>query len=416
MNVAQRVAGHAAARHLVLASGGRRLLIKTLVKIPIRTVDSLAAVLIVLSVAFRLGTYDPYADGSWARHTAATIFGLVMAALVWAMAKRRRGSGSTFPAVAALLVLFTGDSVHLLRLMHPLAREGRSVVIDESFSASRLDPHRWLASTTGSGTIRSGGGQLLLQSGPRSAAHVDVNLGEPQRLVGWPWIMPPGASLPVERGDWLTKRLSWSAKVHLSGEYYGVAELVQRQLLFQAVRSGLHISYPDAWGGLAATHVSAPGLAQGAPHTWTVDQSPARVAVYLNEQLVWEGPAMPLSFIRLGDSRADPLHAGSMSLSHAKYIWYRADAAAMLPKLGQDSPAGHGTMSAPPAPPAAVAPTPDVDPSPTAPADQREHIVQLGDTLFTIAERYNTTVDAIMVQNALRNRNVISTGQRLVVP
>lgn len=44
------------------------------------------------------------------------------------------------------------------------------------------------------------------------------------------------------------------------------------------------------------------------------------------------------------------------------------------------------------------------------------HIVQPGDTLWSIAFRYGVTVDAIMRANNLINPNFIYLGQALVIP
>ncbi|MFQ6058750.1 MAG: LysM peptidoglycan-binding domain-containing protein [Anaerolineae bacterium] len=44
------------------------------------------------------------------------------------------------------------------------------------------------------------------------------------------------------------------------------------------------------------------------------------------------------------------------------------------------------------------------------------HIVRRGDTLFSLARRYGTTVQALAQANGLRDYNVIYVGQRLVIP
>jgi len=49
-------------------------------------------------------------------------------------------------------------------------------------------------------------------------------------------------------------------------------------------------------------------------------------------------------------------------------------------------------------------------------ADPGVHIVQRGDTLYSIARRYGTTVSALVQANGLRNPNRIYVGQRLVIP
>jgi len=44
------------------------------------------------------------------------------------------------------------------------------------------------------------------------------------------------------------------------------------------------------------------------------------------------------------------------------------------------------------------------------------HVVSRGDTLYSVARRYGTTVNAIVQANSLRNSNWIYVGQRLVIP
>ncbi len=47
---------------------------------------------------------------------------------------------------------------------------------------------------------------------------------------------------------------------------------------------------------------------------------------------------------------------------------------------------------------------------------QQVHVVQRGETLYSIARRYGTSVTAIVQTNGLRNANFIWVGQRLAIP
>ena len=58
-----------------------------------------------------------------------------------------------------------------------------------------------------------------------------------------------------------------------------------------------------------------------------------------------------------------------------------------------------------------LGPTGSVPPSP-----RRTYVVQLGDTLYTIALRFNTTVETLMVLNNLSNANLLHEGQVLQLP
>lgn len=70
-----------------------------------------------------------------------------------------------------------------------------------------------------------------------------------------------------------------------------------------------------------------------------------------------------------------------------------------------------------------AAPTPTFIPTPNPtraavinPHENQLHIVQFGDTLSQIAERYGVTVDAIVQANDLPNQNVLVIGQSLIIP
>lgn len=60
--------------------------------------------------------------------------------------------------------------------------------------------------------------------------------------------------------------------------------------------------------------------------------------------------------------------------------------------------------------------TAPVVPAPTSAPSGVTHVVQPGETLFRIALRYGTTVEAIVRANDLINPDFIVPGQRLVIP
>ena len=87
----------------------------------------------------------------------------------------------------------------------------------------------------------------------------------------------------------------------------------------------------------------------------------------------------------------------------------------------------------PPAPttlPTPVEPTSDVsatvaptEPAPTATTqpstgtgEETTYVVQRGDTLYSIAQRYGTTVEAVAARNGIANPALISVGQTLIIP
>lgn len=83
------------------------------------------------------------------------------------------------------------------------------------------------------------------------------------------------------------------------------------------------------------------------------------------------------------------------------------------PAMPQGAPTPTPPLSPlPPPTPVPVAP----QPTPAPPAKTVTHVVQPGETLFRIAVRYGTTVEAIVRANQLVNPDFIVPGQRLVIP
>lgn len=50
------------------------------------------------------------------------------------------------------------------------------------------------------------------------------------------------------------------------------------------------------------------------------------------------------------------------------------------------------------------------------PTAARYHIIQLGETLWSVAQRYGVTVEALIFENQIKNPNLIYPGQRLKIP
>jgi LysM repeat protein len=84
-------------------------------------------------------------------------------------------------------------------------------------------------------------------------------------------------------------------------------------------------------------------------------------------------------------------------------------------------PAGQLPSPAPLSPSSGLAASPSPSPSPdaglAAAAVGRVHVVEAGDTLNRLAQRYGVTVDAIMQANSFSDRNrILRIGERLVIP
>lgn len=81
-----------------------------------------------------------------------------------------------------------------------------------------------------------------------------------------------------------------------------------------------------------------------------------------------------------------------------------------------NSPTPEPTPQPTPPPTPAPTPMPTVAATPAPPPAQTTYVVQQGDTLAAIAQRFGTTVAAIQAANGIADPNEIIVGQVLVIP
>jgi LysM repeat protein len=94
-----------------------------------------------------------------------------------------------------------------------------------------------------------------------------------------------------------------------------------------------------------------------------------------------------------------------------------APTSAASPPMPTPSPGVTATPTPTPTPAPTPAPTPTPTPTPAAtPAPVQTYVVQQGDTLAEIAQRFGTTVAAIQGANGIEDPNEIIIGQVLVIP
>jgi LysM repeat protein len=84
------------------------------------------------------------------------------------------------------------------------------------------------------------------------------------------------------------------------------------------------------------------------------------------------------------------------------------------------TPTPTATPSASPSPPASIVASPSVAPSAppiaTPTPARRTYVVQQGDTLNLIAQRFGTTAQAIANANGIKTTDIIDPGQVLIIP
>jgi hypothetical protein len=276
-----------------------------------RTVAILAAILLV-AVVLRVATWDPIADGARGRFAKTAVLGAVAAGTVWLLVRVQAAPSSRVPIACALLVLFTGDAVHYLRLANPITRGAPVVSLDTTFTDEAAARRGWDLESASGGRIAADGGALRLESPPGGSAYVIARLPEPPDVLKTWWL--PVGLMDRERSEIVT----WRASVQRTGAFYAVVEV--RRLLVQVVNYGLHVTYPDQNNTQRGTEINHPIGVDSQAHDWRVTRARGEVSLDLDGRQVWKAPEREaLNQVRLGDSKTDSAHGGVMRLERASY-------------------------------------------------------------------------------------------------
>ena len=264
------------------------------------------------SIALRLLTWNAVADGGLGRYSRAALISGCAAAVVWWLIRAQTGPARPAPLLASLAVLLSADAVHYVRLAHPAVRGQPVLALDVSFADEASARRRLAFESTGAGKALFEPGAVRLESPPNATSYMRLVVGTiPDPATNW-WL-PVGLTL-AER----TERLAWRASVVRTGEYYVVADV--ERLLIQVVSYGLHITYPDERGEARGHEIPHPAGSDGRPHEWQVTRDSRQIALSIDGRQVWSAPQRGgLSPIRLGETRADPQHGGSMRVEAVSY-------------------------------------------------------------------------------------------------
>jgi hypothetical protein len=269
--------------------------------------------IVAVSLALRLLTWNDVADGPWPRYVKVAIFGAFAAATVWLLVRVQTGPRSLVPLLAAVAVLLCGDVIHYVRLANPMSRGGAVLSFTAAFGGELATRRQWDFETAGAGKVLFEPGAFRLESPPNSTAFAIARVG-PRPDVRTNWWLPVGLA---DREQ--SERLTWRATVARTGDYYVIAEL--QPLLVQIVAYGVHVTYPDERGTGQGYELQHPVGADGKPHDWELHRDARQITLRIDGQQVWTAPQRgSLNQLKLGETKRDPLHAGTLRVEAATYV------------------------------------------------------------------------------------------------
>ena len=272
---------------------------------------ALLALVIVVSVALRLLTWDVVADGGQSRFVKVTLFAAASAVVVYALIRLQTLAGSWVPFACAVALLLAGDAIHYARRAHPITA-GAPVVAVNLPLTDEVSVRRGWDVELGGGQARFEATGVVLHSPDGAAAFLSARIPRVPD-VATEWWLPAGLA-DRER----TERLAWRATVERTGGYYVVLEA--GRLLIQAVPYGLHITYPDQRDQAQGHEVQLPAINDGRPHDWLLTRDSRQIVLSFDGRQIWNAPSRgELNQMRIGETKRDSAHAGTMRIEAASY-------------------------------------------------------------------------------------------------
>jgi LysM repeat protein len=161
--------------------------------------------------------------------------------------------------------------------------------------------------------------------------------------------------------------------------------------------------------------------------TLTVGHQAGRIQVSTNNPLFrLEGNALTLT-VQKAQFRVDISESGdAYVMAEQGLVYSESDGETVTVAAGESLRSGVGkratlqqttpvALPAPPPPPPRT-PTPSVTPVPPTQPPQQFHVIIQGDTLSYLAQQYGVSVEEIMKANGISDPNMLSIGQKLIIP
>ena len=271
--------------------------------------------LLILSVAARLMTYNPVADGSYEAYVRSVVIAAVSAIIVAVLLAWQFTPAYIWATAGLVLTLLPGDVWHYARLWSVGQFTQEEVVFEETFMGTALDATRWDHELGFGATLAVADGTVRAETPAGTIGWLEPRF-ELERPTPRPW---HPAALREQQPDYT---IAWEARFRLVGQFYILVEALNRDgrlLLLQARPGDWHLTHPTAAGETVGTEIRDPAPTPSEWHQFTLKFGPSGTSLAIDGHEVWNG--IPLEFlkrVRFGETRSDELHGGEMEIRRVR--------------------------------------------------------------------------------------------------
>lgn len=274
--------------------------------------------LLIVSVAVRLMTYDVVADGSYEAYVRSVVIAAVSAIIVAVLLAWQFTPAYVWAAAGLILTLLPGDAWHYARLWSTGQFTQEKVIFESTFAGAALDSGRWNHELGSGATLSVTNGSVRVETSAGAIGWLEPRF-EVEPPTPRPW---HPVALRERQPDYT---IAWETRFRLAGQFYILVEALNRDgrlLLLQARPGDWHLTHPTADGQAVGTEIRDPAPSPSEWHQLTLKFGPSGTSLAIDGREVWSG--MPLEFlkrVRFGETRSDDLHGGEMEVRRVRISW-----------------------------------------------------------------------------------------------
>ncbi len=291
-----------------------QLLVKMLTAMTDRQAVLFVVGCIVVLATLRIVTWHPLAHGPRPLLLQGLLIAASMALLAagcTALATKR----GYWAVVIALMAFGWGDLMHYARLVQvsgDVVRRGPEAPLERPVSAELLAT--WLRVSPGA-TVKHDGDAIEARLAPGETAFLELPAQPPRNSLLLAGFTPHALQFQIP-----TLVIEWSATATLQGDFLFLFDAGSWHV--QSRPWGLTITTQDRSTGAFTTEDHQFVEQYGEPHQWRVELGPHDATLFRDNVVLWRATNLPSrEFVRIGETRSDELHGGTLRIEQLRVWW-----------------------------------------------------------------------------------------------
>ena len=238
-------------------------------------------------------------------------------------------SGNPVPILICFAIALPIPVLHVVRFLHPAGRGMPLIQLRPDVKSDPAVNNEWTVTLDPGATMSVVPNGILVANQPRARASLELVM---PTTSPW-WLTFPFRSLLPKAFDdrSYAESASFDLTIEPAGSFFVVSET--ENLLVQLNVSGMHVTYRPVGMPAESVEILRDREAVTGRHLWMIRCDPEWITLNVDgfEVFARRSPR-PLGFIRIGETRSDELHGGTIRIHRVAYSrWWAGSRRAWWP-------------------------------------------------------------------------------------